>query len=147
MVRARRNCTNTSDFLVESANIQKRLHTRGYPMWLLKQAPGESTHKREDQHRIPSVNNQKKPIVFSMSYSIEYKQICGIIKQYILLLVNDPSMESALKDGYLCVARRAPTLRQELSPSLFSYSGDKHKPIFLQYKDTFPCGHKRRVCC
>lgn len=44
------------------------------------------------------------------------------------------------------MSRRANTLRNKLSPSLFNDS-PLSQPTWLQHKGTYPCGHKVCVCC
>lgn len=123
----------------------------GYPIWLLKQAQQKALN-RDRPSRLQEKwvklgrEDQTKPIVFSTAYSAEYTTICTIVKKYMPLLENDMGTETALKNGSLCVARRAPTLRQELSPSLYS-DNLPNKPTWLQYKGSYPCGHKICICC
>lgn len=50
------------------------------------------------------------------------------------VLLHDPSLGIALGAGYKCVACRAPTLGQELSPSLFVGPDKRDNAAWIQYK-------------
>lgn len=62
-------------------------------------------------------------------------------------LLHDPSLKIALGAGYRCVARRAPTLGQTLSPSLFSQSDRRDDAGWIRYKGSVCCGHRVCICC
>lgn len=50
------------------------------------------------------------------------------------------------ENGYKCVAKKAPTLRQILSPSLFVNKPPTERS-WLAQKGTYRCGHTRCRCC
>lgn len=77
-----------------------------------------------------------KPLVFSMTYSTELKDICWFIKKHIPLLKLDPELECSFKSGFRCVDSKAPTLGQSLSPSLFT-SVPFRNPTWLHHKGSF----------
>lgn len=152
MVRAKRNCSDAVDFKRESLEIRGRLSARGYPKWLLDQAHNkvaisDRNALLDDRPRNKVSKTRKKPIVFSTPYSEEYNHICKIINEYMPLLTNDVNIHTALQDGHRCVARRAPTLGQTLSPSLYVENTKKSTPTWLKYKGNFSCGHKKCICC
>lgn len=128
MVRARRNCSEDADFQAEVEAIQTRLRHRGCPGWVLCEASRRVGTRergellREKYNKVSSDNNKVRdisPIVFSTPFSLEYGQICSLVKKYMPILLFDPALENVFRAGYKCVARKAPTLGQELSPSLF----------------------------
>lgn len=78
---------------------------------------------------------------------MEYHQICQLITKHIPLLLYDPALAKALDGGHRCVARRAPTLGQDLSPSLFSTALKNDNNNWLKFTGSIGCGHKVCKCC
>lgn len=90
------------------------------------------------------------PLVYSTQYSVEYRDIYKIVHINMQILLLDPLLASTFKDGYGCVARRAPSLRNALSPSLFtSKSSNIHTWLtwLNLVKGSSCCGHQRCTCC
>lgn len=85
------------------------------------------------------------PLVFSTAFSVEYGQICKIIRKQMPLINLDPELNCAMQSGYKCVARRTPTLRQFLSPILF-LSKPTSTPTWLQHKGSYPCSQVHCIC-
>lgn len=150
MIIARRNCSNIADFMAESMMIQKRLHARGYLIygWWNRhnKEPWIETdlacYKKDVSNRTQGTRVDP---LYSLPHIVQNIRK-SVVKKYMPMLENYMGTETALKDGYLCVARRAPTLGQELSPSLFN-DNISSKPTWLQYKGSYPCGHKICICC
>lgn len=152
-IRALRNCSETSTFVSETNKITSRLRSRGYPEHVLSKAITKvSTKCREDLLKDKCTNKnkispQKNPVTFSTTYSVEYPKICKIISKHIPNLLYDPSLSLALDAGYRCVARRAPTLGQNLSPSLFTTATPNATSNWLRYTGSVGCGHNICRCC
>lgn len=62
------------------------------------------------------------------------------------ILMYDPELNTALQHGYRCAARKARTIGQDLSPSLY-LDRPQNKPTWLSYKGSYPCGHKKCIFC
>lgn len=135
-----------------------RLGDRGYPKWVLDKAITQAQKKDRSlllQDKNPTKNsvqpltNSQTPLIFSTSFSTEFKDICALINKHIPMLMYDPSLENFFKAGFRCVAKRAPTLAQDLSTSLYvSYEGrNKIGGNWLDYKGSTGCGHRVCICC
>lgn len=96
--------------------------------------------------RSKSKARSNDTVVLSTPYSVEFKEIYRIIDKNIPILLLDPHVNEVFKNGYRCVAKKAPTFRDTLSPSLFTSVSPK-KPTWLNYKGSYCCGHKRCICC
>lgn len=64
----------------------------------------------------------------------------------MIVLQYDPALTDVLNNGFTCVAKKAPTLGQILSPSLFINKSSSQK-TWLNQKGSFKCGHTRCICC
>lgn len=60
-----------------------------------------------------------KAIVFSTPFSPQYGKIINIVKKYLPMLHTDDTMSQVLEHPVKFVARRAGTIRNIFSPSLF----------------------------
>lgn len=58
----------------------------------------------------------------------------------------DPLLKKVSDKGYKCAARRAPTIVEILSPSLFC-SNTRKNTIWLQHRGSYKCGGNRCNCC
>lgn len=137
LIRARRNCSQPAAFEKESKRIINRLLCRKYPAWTLKRASNIADKKDREvllkYNKKPSTPKKvDSPLVFSTTYSMEYDRICTIVKKHLPLIHLDPDLSNTLSAGFRCVARRAPTLSQSLSPSLF-LSKPTNTPTWLQH--------------
>lgn len=152
------NCSSISDYMQEINNMTGRLRVRGYPDWVLNRAL--TRVKFKDRHTLlcdKSQNNESHtstsrihtPIVFSTAFSSEFRDICNLVKKHIPMLMYDPALDNVFKAGFRCVAKKAPTLAQDLSPSSFTSHEGKNMigGTWLGYKGFVGCGHRICICC
>lgn len=146
-VRAVKNCSEPNHFLLEADKFTHRLKSRGSPKWVLSNALDRAASKERSDLLKNKTKNEisiKTPVTFSTTYSVEYKKICELVKKHIPILQYDPSLSKAFAAGYRCVARRAPTIGQDLLPSLFVTTDTS---VWLRHKGSVGCGHKICTCC
>ncbi|XP_056424913.1 extracellular calcium-sensing receptor-like [Hyla sarda] len=147
MVRARRNCSADPDFRREICEISSRLQARGYQSRDIERGINIASNKNRALLISPSYNKTQgtqktpdSPVVFCTKYSLEYKRICNIIHKYMPIVLCDPAFQGVFPTGYKCISRRAPTIGQSISPSLFS-TQQKSQPTWLRYMGSYRCGH------
>lgn len=131
--------------------VCKRLQERRYPPWTLKRAVNKIAQVSrqsllQDRVQTTHSNVSSTSTVFSTPYSLQFKQIVGIIQKHLPILHADAGFSEVLQGGYKCVSRRALTLGNILSPSLVS-SRTESRPTWLRHKGCFQCAHSRCICC
>ncbi|XP_056390615.1 uncharacterized protein LOC130284359 [Hyla sarda] len=152
MIRACRNCSLEPDFSREAVAVGNRLRQRGYPNLTIMRAIKIAAEKNRNEliktQNTKSLSDEtSKPIIFSTQYySTEFRSVQKIIDKHMPILHTDPGVREALESGYMCVSRRAPTLGQMLSPSLFT-DGPTKKPTWLKHTGSYKCCANRCVCC
>uniref|UniRef100_A0A803JHB8 Reverse transcriptase domain-containing protein n=1 Tax=Xenopus tropicalis TaxID=8364 RepID=A0A803JHB8_XENTR len=82
---------------------------------------------------------------FVTAYSNQFYKIREIFYNLLPVLYNDPLLETTVSGGCKVVARRAPTLGNLLSPTL--WRSCPTRATWLTTKGTYPCGAKRCVTC
>lgn len=120
--QTKRTCSDQDIFMQHTMELETRLWDRGYPRWMIERTKSKIKHKT----RQSLIHKQKeftpksnKLITFSTMYSREYKYITKILKDNLPILKQDPIVSDILDQGVRCVARKAPSLANKLSPSLF----------------------------
>lgn len=81
---------------------------------------------------------------FVTSYSREFNKFKNIVVRNLPFLIQDPTLEQILEKGVRCVASKAKSLRNSLSPSTI-YT--PQKTTWLQYKGCYKCGQNRCGLC
>ncbi|OCT57287.1 hypothetical protein XELAEV_18003724mg [Xenopus laevis] len=149
-LRLRRNCSTLGEFKIKADEMRDRFKERGYNSRSIQRAytraettdrdilltPQNKTHKKEFGQRIS----------FITQYSRQYKKIVKTVKKFLPILYADRDFCKALDPGIGCVARRAYTLGDSLSPSLFKEKNSS-KQDFLRHSGCFKFGHNRCVTC
>ncbi|CAJ0965350.1 unnamed protein product [Ranitomeya imitator] len=129
-----------------------RLAHRGYPSWMLQRAESivedidrETMLNKASSNRVSS----EEHITFTTTYSPQFKEITDIIRKRIPMLSQDKKLNQILSKPVRYIAKKAPSLNNILSPSLF-VSEDKRlkeKENWLSTKGTYKCGHNICTCC
>ncbi|OCT72143.1 hypothetical protein XELAEV_18035109mg [Xenopus laevis] len=149
-LRLHRNCSTLGEFKIKADEMRDRFQERGYNSKSIQRAytraettdrvtlltPQNKTHKKEFGQKI----------YFITRYSRQYKKIVKTVKKFLPILYADRDFCRALDPGIGCVARRAYTLGDSLSPSLFKETNNS-KQDFLRHSGCFKCGHNRCVTC
>lgn len=92
-------------------------------------------------------NRKSKPtITFSTTFSLQYDQVVKIIKKHLPLLSVEKNMWEVLDKGVRFVSRRAPTLGNIISPSMFN-SPSPLQTEWLKSVGFYSCGHKKCTAC
>ncbi|XP_044148864.1 protein YAE1 homolog isoform X1 [Bufo gargarizans] len=162
-IRAKTNCSKDDKLKMEMEIVAMRLAERRYPPWTLDRARAKTLNRPRDrlvfpdkaQPDLPScINRQtnaaaKNVPCFVTNYSLEFSQICAIVTKHLSVLNGDEQWSDISSAGVRCIARRAPTIAQKISPSLFTDSdtSKKEKSAWLRHKGTFKCGHRICTCC
>ncbi|XP_031751078.1 uncharacterized protein LOC116408410 [Xenopus tropicalis] len=84
---------------------------------------------------------------FVTSFSSQFYKIKHIVNTLIPVLYNDPDLATLLHGGCRVVARKAPTLGNILSPTLWSSQPKKDKMTWLRVKGTYTCGASKCITC
>ncbi|CAJ0956544.1 unnamed protein product [Ranitomeya imitator] len=142
-IRLKRNCSSAAQFTQETESAVFRLKDRGYPNWMLHRA--KSVTKDIDRKsllwsdnedpgslsRNPKKNNNKMKKIkrkrFNENkhtiYSPQYAEIIQIVKKYVPILYSDVKLAHILARTHIrYLAKKAPSLRDILSPSLYLHS-------------------------
>lgn len=87
--------------------------------------------------KTSNLNRDSLLVILSTPYSVEFKDIKRILQTYILILHNDPQYLEVLKQGYKCVAKKAPTLGTMLPPSVIQSKMSQEPPTSVLVADAF----------
>uniref|UniRef100_A0A803K2I9 Reverse transcriptase domain-containing protein n=1 Tax=Xenopus tropicalis TaxID=8364 RepID=A0A803K2I9_XENTR len=150
--RLRRNCSTESAFLEQAVILRDRFLDRGYSMRSLSSAfikalrmeRSDLLTDRKGQHHGRVGRGYVSP-TFVTSFSNQFYKIKRIVSNLIPVLYNDPDLALVLQGGYNIVAKKAPTLGNILSPTLW-----RSRPLratWLTVKGTYRCGARRCVTC
>lgn len=121
LLRALRNCSDEVSYLSEKSKIHKRLLCRKYPKWTLQKAENIALKRAYNYMIINRYNrhnemHHKPKKLFSTAFSSEYTHIKKIVEKHLPILKLDPLLKNISENGFMCVARRAPTFRANSLP-------------------------------
>lgn len=150
MIRTRRNCSREDQFELEIKVVNDRLEERGYQKNTLQKAQDIARgRKRRDllygKKRCMDTPISKQ-VVFSTAYSLQFQKIRSIVTRNLNILKADPKLTSVVATGCKVVSKRAPTVGQKLSPSLFSSNSDT-KRTWLTLSGFFGCNTPKCITC
>ncbi|CAJ0939001.1 unnamed protein product [Ranitomeya imitator] len=102
----------------------------------------ENKHTEPASHSLSTIN-------FSTVYSPQYAEIIQIVKKYVPILYSDVKLAHILDRTHIrYLAKKAPSLRDILSPSLYLHSKlTAGNSAWLTYKGFFKCGHHPCKTC
>uniref|UniRef100_A0A803K2L1 Reverse transcriptase domain-containing protein n=1 Tax=Xenopus tropicalis TaxID=8364 RepID=A0A803K2L1_XENTR len=150
--RLRRNCSTEHDFLEQAIYLRDRFLSRGYSIKSLSQAFIKALRTDRSEllaNRNKGSDNRTKKSrdlpTFVTAFSNQFYKVKRILYDLIPVLYNDPDLAVVLQDGCNVVARRAPTLGNLLSPTL--WKSQPRKTSWLNVKGTYRCGARRCVTC
>uniref|UniRef100_A0A803JPB3 Reverse transcriptase domain-containing protein n=1 Tax=Xenopus tropicalis TaxID=8364 RepID=A0A803JPB3_XENTR len=134
--------TKRSDLLKGKDSQKNRSHLEG-----LK----KKTERRVKKSKNKSITNDKlmnkdlEMPVFVTTYTNQFYRIRKIFNNLLPVLYNDPLLATVLQGGCKFVARKALTLGNVLSPTL--WQSKPTKTTWLSTQGTYPCGARRCVTC
>ncbi|CAJ0963763.1 unnamed protein product [Ranitomeya imitator] len=142
LYRFKRNSTTKEVYDRSKREVRGRLAHRGYPSWMLQRAESivedidrETMLNKASSNRVSS----EEHIPFTTTYSPQFKEITDIIRKRIPMLSQDKKLNQILSKPVRYIAKKAPSLNNILSPSLF-LSEDKRlkeKENWLSTKGTY----------
>lgn len=91
-------------------------------------------------------NFNKNRLTLSTRFCSGFKDTKDIVYRYLPILFEHQICADLLKDGVNIISRRAPTLGNSLSPSLFQ-TGKIWSPTWLHCKGNYHCGGTGYPCC
>lgn len=154
-LRIRRICSDQLSYEKEARALYMRFLQRGYPRHMLDRACAISDSKNRSEllsksgcrkkDKKKQFFNKQRP-TFSTFFSREFHDIRTIVHQYLPILFEDSVCADLLKDGINFIPRRAPTLGDSLSPSLFDPATIK-STTWLHFKGNYGCGVTGCLCC
>ncbi|XP_069506974.1 uncharacterized protein [Ambystoma mexicanum] len=94
-LRARRNCTKIEDYKIQANIIEDRLHQRGYPKYLLRQARKRARFQHRDilleKHSREDITKER--LVCAITFNTFHHKIKqSIMKHWHLLQLNNPGL-------------------------------------------------------
>lgn len=118
----------------EVFHTQKQDVCTNFPEWNLKTAISKvlrilCSDILKDKCNIPSKKVNDTPITFSTTHSLQFRQIVRIIKKHLHLLAVEDNMQEVLNSGMRFIYRKASTVANLISPSLFTCNTSM--PVFL----------------
>lgn len=123
-----------------------------YPRWSIDRAksrvaniPRETLLKKKPKNKGVT-NNKLTPITFSTTYSPFFKQVVSIKKHRLPILTSYDTTANLLDGGIRFVPRKAPTIDNIHSPSLFQENTIQDSN-WLCVKGFYKCGHKICTAC
>lgn len=151
LVRTRRNCTFSEDFSQHQDVVCDRLQACSFPELTITRARNRVTRlSRQDllkDKKSPSKGKVKiSPLLFSPLSAINTDQSLSIIKRHLPMLLVEDSLKHTLREGVRFVSRRAPTLANVVSPSMFT-SATQQSETWLTTNGFFRCGHRSCTAC
>lgn len=151
LVRTRRNCTSAETYTTYQEEACNRLRARSYPEWTLTKAKARVAHLNRQNLLVEHTHNtrqttQTNSLTFSTTYSRQFNNIVNIVKKHLPILSVENSLREVLDEGIRFVSRRAPTIANKVSPSMYrSVSSDR--PTWLSTVGFFKCGHRNCTAC
>ncbi|OCT72372.1 hypothetical protein XELAEV_18035350mg [Xenopus laevis] len=149
--RLRRNCSTIGEYKTKADEMNGRFKERGYNNKLIQRAYVRAENTDRDTLLFPQNKTHKKDygqkISFITRYSRQYKKIVKRVKKFLPILYADGDFCAALDPGIGCVARRAYTLGDLLSPSLYRENENRKQDDFLRFNGCFKCGQIRCITC
>ncbi|OCT76231.1 hypothetical protein XELAEV_18031435mg [Xenopus laevis] len=168
-IRLRRNCSTEEKFVEESCKLWDKFLQKGYDMRVLQKAfevalsctrddlisrKVKEGKKREGNTRdnigtrTSDVTRnlerkQEQKLILSTKYSAQFNRIKQIVNRHLPVLYGDSIFKQLLEPGVHVVARRAPTLRMSLSPSVARE--ERKTDTWLHSTGMFKCGSNRCV--
>lgn len=129
-VRAKRSCSTTGNFFREVAVIDRRLKQRGYKNGLLNRTKGIVTNKTRHEYLYNKKgcesSTRDRPSTFVTTFSTKFNKVTNIINRYLLILYQDPALDTILRGGIQCVARKSQIDRQHAITYCLTSPGSKH---------------------
>lgn len=110
--------------------------TAHIPRERLLNGQSTSNNSQTTLTEVHNVNKKKQSLVFSTTYSVEFRKMVAIIEKNVPILHSDLAVSQVLSDGYNCVAKKAPTIGNILSSSLL-FSKLDNEPTWLKYIGCF----------
>lgn len=93
------------------------------------------------------LENMDRPTVFSTTYIRQYNLIVDIIKKHMPILLADEKMGEVLCTPVQYVAKRASTIVNRVSPSVFPKMKQQSATSWLTVMGFHKCGHKICKSC
>lgn len=145
-LRLRRNCSKTSDFLVQSQLLKKRFLEKGYGLDHLDEEINavlavERTATLTERPKNTSDSSFKW--AFTTTHSIQSKQVKNILKKHWRVLLNDRLLGPVLPERAPVIFRGARSIQGQIAPNVID--PPKKISFFQDCKGFYPC-RKCNVC-
>ncbi|XP_053576975.1 uncharacterized protein LOC128666408 [Bombina bombina] len=147
LIRAKRNCTEDSDYVTESTKLVQKLRERCYPEGPINRALKEVNGIPRDMLLKPKPPKQKdkSEITFVTTYTSQFNEICNIIKKNFRTLRGDDVLKNVVDRGCRFVSRRNITIGNMISPSMLKKT--KRESSWLSCKGHYRCGTGSCTAC
>lgn len=146
LVRLKRYCSDLHQYNLAQKETCSRLSERGYSEWSLTRAKNIVTTKRREDLLACShkpKTDRPMPLTFITTHSPHFNEIKNIINKYLPILMQDVDFSRILQEPVRFSTKRAPTIGDRVSPSLFPRP-KQSQHTWLGTKGFYRCGH--RVC-
>lgn len=143
------SCTHQDTYFKEEGQVCDGPRSCHYPEWTLKRARSREFHISHPEllkDKPCRTYKSDPPVTFSTMFSLQYKQIVGIIKKHLPLLSAESSMQKIMDKGVSFISRRAPTIGGKDLSSLF-FKESTNKDTWLSAKVYYRCGHQLCTAC
>lgn len=95
----------------------------------------------QDKQKRRCFQNQNT-IVFSTTFSPQYHPVTNIVKKYLTILETDDTLSCMRSNSIKCAARRAMTIGNRVSPSLYTTKKETNQ-TWLSTNGSYKCGHTK----
>lgn len=151
LIRVKRNSSTPEIYDKAKKDTCQRLRYRKYPAWSVNRACNiveniDRQNLLKEKNKSTGSADVIPPVTFTTTFSPVYKQVTGIIKKYLPILNNNSNLQEILKNGVRFVSKKAPTLGDKISPSLF-LTPNTNPTTWLDVKGFFKCGHTKCTAC
>ncbi|OCT56484.1 hypothetical protein XELAEV_18000041mg [Xenopus laevis] len=144
-LRLRRNCSTNKDFGCQAREMQRSFLERGYKHKNIQKAFQRAKGSDREDLLKGSGNKTKghewsEKVALTTRYSKQFCEISKILKKCLPVLYGDEHFFKVLSPGITIIPKRAHTLKDMLSPSLFRMNCQKrdqqHMKVSKKFKST-----------
>ncbi|CAJ0965325.1 unnamed protein product, partial [Ranitomeya imitator] len=116
-LRARRNCTQDSDFKREAKDLSVKFKTRYYPKKCISRAYQRASGQSQDSLLVANRRIPDKYVRFITGYHTHWPEMSRILNDHWRILATDPLTSQVISTRPLITAKRAPNFKDLLTRS------------------------------